>query len=105
MKHTIKHDVENNGTVKKVVDLALQEYAERYPNYKPTLTWVNDRKATLALSVFGMKIDGGFAISKGKIEVDLNVPSFLSSFQPQAMKTIEDEVEKWLSKVKNGEIS
>jgi len=103
MKHIIQHDLDT-PTAKKVVDRAFAEYESRYPDYRPQLSWVSDRRADLAFNAKGVKLSGAMEIDPGSIALDLEVPFLFRPFQRKAIEVIEREVRVWLGKARSGEI-
>jgi putative polyhydroxyalkanoic acid system protein len=103
MKHTIEHDLDL-ATAKKVTDRAFAEYGSRYPDYEPTLSWTNDRRANVSLNAKGVKLKGEMLIAEGSISLDLDVPFLFRPFQKKAIEVIDREVKVWIEKARNGQI-
>jgi hypothetical protein len=103
MKHVIQHDLDT-ATAKRVADRAFAEYRNRYPDYAPSLSWVNDRRADVAFNAKGVKLNGAMEIDPGAINLELDVPFLFRPFQKKAIEVIDREVRTWLDKAKNGEL-
>lgn len=103
MKHVIQHDLDTD-TAKRVADRAFAEYRNRYPDYQPSLSWVNDRRADVAFNAKGVKLSGAMEIDPGAINLELDVPFLFRPFQKKAIEVIDREVRTWLGKAKNGEL-
>lgn len=103
MKHMIEHDLDM-ATAKKVTDRAFAEYANRYPEYKPTLAWSDDRHADLSMNAKGVSLSGVMAIEEKAISLDLDVPFLLRPFKGKAIEVIDREVKVWIEKAKSGQI-
>ena len=103
MKHTIEHDLDL-VTAKKVTDRAFAEYGSRYPDYKPTLAWSDDRHADVSFSAKGVHLGGVMAIDATSISLDLDVPFLFRPFQKKAIEVIDREVKVWIEKARAGEI-
>jgi Putative polyhydroxyalkanoic acid system protein (PHA_gran_rgn) len=103
MKHMIEHDLDP-ATAKKVTDRAFAEYANRYPDYKPTLTWSDDRHADLSMSAKGVSLSGVMAIEEKAISLDLDVPFLFRPFKSKAIEVIDREVKVWIEKARSGQI-
>lgn len=103
MKHTIKHDLDV-ATARKVARKACETYAQRFTDYNPQATWVNDDKAKISFKAKGMSLDGVIELRPGAIDLDLDVPFLLKPFQGKAVGIIEQEMQKWISKAKAGEV-
>ena len=103
MKHTIPHEFDT-ATAKKVTDLAFAEYQRRFPDYHPTLSWVDENRADVAFNAKGVKMTGAMLLEQGNIVMDLDVPFLFRPFQKKAMEVIDREVQVWLAKARTGEI-
>jgi len=103
MKHVIQHDLDT-PTAKRVADRAFAEYRTRYPDYRPTLEWVSDRRADVTFNAKGVKLNGAMEIDPGSIALELDVPFLFRPFQKKAMAVIEREVRVWLGKARAGEL-
>ena len=104
MKHEVAHNL-SIPLAKAVVDKAFDSYSERFAEYKPTLTWTEDRKAKAGFSVKGFSLKGGFEIGERTIEMELDVPFILRPFRKIALEAIEKEVAIWIGKAASGEIA
>lgn len=103
MKHDISHDLDL-ATAKKVTDRAFEEYSKRLPEYHPTLSWANDRKADISFSAMGKKLTGAMHVSEGTITMELDVPFLLRPFQGKAVEIIDREVKVWIDKAHKGQL-
>jgi hypothetical protein len=103
MKHLIEHDLDL-PTAKRVVDRAFGEYKSRFPDYKPSLVWVNERRADVAFHAKGVKLAGGMQLEPAAIALELDVPFFFKPFQKVALEVIEREVRLWVGKARAGQL-
>jgi|RhiMethySRZTD1v2_1073278.scaffolds.fasta_scaffold12768_2 putative polyhydroxyalkanoic acid system protein len=103
MKHSIAHDL-GQARARQVADAAFQNYKERFSKYNPTAHWKNDRSCEIAFTVKGMTLRGSVDVTPSNIEMDLDVPFLLRPFKGTALGVIEDEIKKWVTKAKAGEI-
>ena len=103
MKHVIPHDLDM-PTAKRVADRAFAEYQSRFPDYHPSLTWVNDERADVGFNAKGIKLAGAMLIEPGSIALDLDVPFLLRPFQKKAIEVIDREVRRWIDKAHAGEL-
>ena len=103
MKHVVSHGL-GQEKAKQVAQAAFESYRERYAKYEPKATWVNDKRAEITFSVKGMKLEGTMEVGPNDIEMDLDVPFLLRPFKGTALGVIEEEIKKWISKAKAGEI-
>jgi hypothetical protein len=103
MKHAIKHDLERE-TARKALRKAFESYKERFAKYDPTADWVNDDKANIGFSAKGMKLDGTVELTDDAVLMELDVPFILKPFKGKALGIIEEEIQKWVQKAKEGEL-
>lgn len=103
MKHTVAHDL-GRAQAKRVAEAAIGSYSERFANYSPSCQWTSDYTAAIGFSVKGVKLRGAIGVNERDIELDLDVPFLLRPFKGQALQVIEEEIRKWISKAKAGEI-
>ena len=103
MKHEVAHDL-SIPLAKKAVNKAFEAYSKRFAEYKPTLTWVDDRHAKAGFSVKGITLKGGFEVQEKAIGLELDVPFIFRVFKSRALDVIEKEVRGWVAKAKAGEL-
>ncbi len=51
-----------------------------------------------------MKLEGTIHVRDNKVDVEMDVPFLFKIFQGSAMKVIQEQVERWVEKVKKGEV-
>jgi hypothetical protein len=103
MKHLVHHGL-GQERAKQVADSALKSYADKFSQYSPQSSWVSPTKADISFKVKGMTLNGALEIRDKDYELDLDVPFLLRPFKGTAMSVIEDEIQKWVSKAKSGEV-
>jgi hypothetical protein len=103
MKQVIPHDLDL-PTAKRVAEHAFEAYEARFPEYRPTFRWADERRAEVGFNAKGIQLDGTMCIEDKSIELDLDVPLLLRPFRKIALDVIEREVRAWLEKAKNGAI-
>lgn len=103
MKHTIDHNLDV-ATARKVADRAFAEYKSRFPDYEPTVSWVNEERADISFNAKGVKLKGALEISPKAITMDLDVPFLFRPFQKKAIEVIEREVKVWIGKANEGKL-
>lgn len=103
VKHEVPHDLPFH-LAKKAVNKAFESYSQRFAEYKPTLTWVDDRTANAGFSVKGITLKGGFEILDKAIGLELDVPFVFRVFKSRALGVIEKEVSEWVARAKAGEL-
>lgn len=96
MKHVIHHSL---GLLrsKQLTEKAFADYARRYARYSPSLSWLDDRRASFGFTAKGLTLTGTMELRPSEIEVDMDVPFILRVFKPQAMKVLDREVSRILS--------
>jgi len=103
MKHLVHHGL-GQERAKQVADSALKSYAEKFSQYSPRSTWSSPTRADISFSVKGMTLNGSLDIKDKDYELDLDVPFLLRPFKGTALSVIEEEIQKWVSKAKSGEV-
>jgi hypothetical protein len=103
MKQLIPHDLDM-PVAKRVVDRAFESYRVRYPDYQPSLRWVDDSHAEASFDAKGVKLRGTMLLELQSITLDLDVPFLFRPFQKRALEVIEREVRIWLDKARAGEV-
>jgi hypothetical protein len=104
MKYVVKHQLDDLGRVKTVIEKAYESYAKRLADYSPRINWRDDRNAAVDFTVMKKKIEANFAITDDEVRIEGNIPFLFRPFQGRIEKVIGEEVEKWLAKARAGEI-
>ncbi len=103
MKHAIPHDL-SPETARRAAEHALQDYCERFAEYHPRATWVDERHADISFRAKGVVLEGGLDVNPDEIVVQLDVPLLLRPFRKRAVSTIDGEVRRWIDKARRGEL-
>ncbi len=103
MKHSVSHSLGKPKAI-EVCKKAFEAYRERFAKYNPTATWVAEDRAAIGFTAKGISLNGGLEVYDDKIEMDLEVPFLLRPFKGKALGIIEEEIQKWVEKAKNGEL-
>ena len=103
MKHIIKHDLDP-ALARKVAEKASERYTEKFAKYDAKTTWVNDDRADITFKVKGVSASASVEMAPGQIEVDMNVPLILRPFKKMAISVVDETIQKWIAKAKNGEL-
>jgi hypothetical protein len=103
MKHVVPHGL-GQDKAKQVALAAIDSYSNRFAKYNPSARWLDDRRAEISFNVKGMSLSGMLEVNPSDIKMDLDVPFLLRPFKGTALGVIEEEVQKWISKAKAGEI-
>lgn len=103
MKQVVHHDA-TPEQARQAIDTAAQVYCRKFPQFKPSTEWINERSLRVSFNVRGKTLDANIELLKDRIEMDMDVPLIFLPFRGQAMKLIEGEIRKWLGRAKAGEI-
>jgi hypothetical protein len=104
MKYVVKHQLDDLGRVKTVIERAYEAYEKRLEDYSPKIKWHDDKKATVEFSVMRKKIEADFLITDEEVRIEGSIPFIFRPFQGRIEKVIGEEVEKWLAKARAGEL-
>jgi len=103
MKHLVPHDL-GRARAKRVAEAAWGSYSTRFASYNPSCEWRNEYSANIGFKVKGIALTGAIDVGEKEIALDLDVPFLLRPFKGQALQVIEEEIRRWISKSKEGEI-
>lgn len=103
MKHTIDTGLPV-ADEKRALEKAMEAYKARFAEYNPHFAWRNDSLADFGFNAKGVKLGGTIGVRDKKIDVEMEVPFLFKIFQGKAMTVVTEEVQKWIDKVKAGEI-
>ena len=103
IEHRLPHDL-SPETAKRCLEKALEGYASRFPEYRPSYTWRGADEVAIAFSAKGVALKGGVKLRPGAREIDLDVPFLLRPLKGAAIKVIEDEFRKWMAEAKAGRL-
>jgi hypothetical protein len=96
MKHVLHHDLDVEQS-KRVAEKALKEYRERFSQYNPTLVWLSDKRAQVSFAAKGMTVSGFVELTRGAVEVDVEVPFLFRMFRKPAMKVLDNELKRQIA--------
>jgi hypothetical protein len=103
MKHSIPHDL-TPELARKATERAFDTYQQRFPDYKPTSKWVSPSRAEITFDAKVRTLNGAIELKPNEIELELEVPFVLRVFSGRAMKIVEEEIQEWITRAKNGEL-
>jgi hypothetical protein len=103
MKHVVRHDL-GQERARKVAHAALNAYSEKFAKYSPKVNWTSENNAQISFNVKGFNLSGALEVLDRSIEMDLDVPLMLRPFKGQALRVIEEEINDWIGKAKNGQV-
>ena len=104
MQHSIPHGLEHS-LARVATRKALESYQARFPEYRPTARWVGEDHADISFTVAGKTLKGALDVAASKIDLTLDVPMLFYPFRNAAMKVIQEEIEGWIAKARQGELS
>ena len=103
MKHTIDTGLELADS-KRAIEKAMEAYQARFAEYSPRFSWKTASAGEFGFTAKGVEIGGTIVVHDHKIDVDMNVPFLFRIFQGRAMAVVTEEVQKWVDRVKRGEV-
>jgi Putative polyhydroxyalkanoic acid system protein (PHA_gran_rgn) len=104
MKHRIPHGL-SHDLARRVARRALETYRDRFADYEPIGEWVDEDHAMVSFKAAGRRLEGQVRVDTEAIELELEVPLLWRPFQGQAMRLIEEQVQSWLERARNGELA
>jgi hypothetical protein len=104
MKHKIPHGLDKE-LARKATHKAIETYKARFQQYNPEAKWTTEDRCNVSFSAKGIKLDGVLEIAENDVVLDLEVPLLLRPFRGKAVAIIEEEIQEWVKKAKNGEIA
>ncbi len=103
MRHIIKHEL-SPELAKKASAAAADHYTAKFAKYDASTEWVSDTHADISFHVKGMDVGATIDLEPGQLVVDMEVPLMLLPFKKKALSVIEEVIEKWIRKAKDGEL-
>jgi hypothetical protein len=103
MKHYIAHSLDL-PLAKKATVKAFEGYKKRFTDYNPTEKWTSETRCEIGFSAKGIKLSGTIELEPKRIALELEVPFLLKMFQSKAISIIEEEINEWVVRAKNGEL-
>lgn len=103
MQHRIAHDLPDE-LAKKAVSAALESYSERFQKYDVTGRWTAENRAVVSFAAKGVTLEGALTLQPGAVIFEMDVPFLLRPFAGKATRKVEEHVQKWIDKAKNGEL-
>lgn len=95
MKHVIEHQL-SDAEARAAAEEAIAHYGERFSNYRPSVVWETDKRATISFEAKGVKVRGSVELKPRAVEIDLDVPWAFRVFQGTAKRALEAEFRKFL---------
>ncbi|MDD9964964.1 MAG: polyhydroxyalkanoic acid system family protein [Myxococcales bacterium] len=103
MQHRIPHDL-SDDLAKAAVGAAIRSYSERFEKYHVTASWVTEQRASIKFNIKGKALEGFLSLTAGAVVFEMDVPLLLRPFSGPATAKIEEHVQRWIQRAKDGEL-
>ncbi len=103
MKHTVDHGL-SKDIAKQATQKAFESYQQKLSDYDPQADWVEDDHAEVTFSVKGYTLEGTIELTDENIVLQLDIPMLLKPFKNKAVSVVEDEIDEWVEKARQGEL-
>lgn len=103
MEKVFEHGL-SKERAKKVTQKAIEAYTEKFEDYNPQAEWVTENEAEVSFSAKGVTLEGAFRLDDDEIVMQMEIPFLLKPFEGKAVDVVENEIEKWVRKAKEGEL-
>lgn len=103
MEHRIDHDLDLE-LARKAIHKAIESYTQRFAKYQPQAEWVSDDRVKIGFTAKGIKLAGDLRIEPRAVVVDFHVPLLLRPFKGKAIDVIEQEVNAWMQRAREGQV-
>lgn len=104
MKYSVQHGLPDRSRVRAVVEKAYGAYQQRLSDHKPRLEWVADDRATISFTVMSQSLAANVEFDDQELRIDGKVPFLFKPFEKKIQGVLSSEMEKWLTKARNGEL-
>lgn len=104
MKYSVQHGLSDRTQVRAVVEKAYVSYEERLSDYKPSVSWDAEHRATIGFTVMSQSLSAIVEFDDQELRIDGKVPLLFKPFQKKIENVLGSEMEKWLEKARNGEL-
>jgi hypothetical protein len=104
MKYSVRHGISDHEKVRSVIERAYEAYQARLADYHPRLRWVTDSEARVSFTALGRTLEPRFFIDDEFLRVEGDIPLLFRPFKSKIERVLGDEIDKWLKKVREGEI-
>ncbi len=105
MRHAIAHDL-TVDQARRAVNKAFESYLVEMQEYHPKMVWLDDAEtqALVRLTIKGKTIDVKFVLASEEVKIEADLPLFWKAFTGKIKAVLGEEVQKWIDKVKAGEL-
>jgi ABC-type uncharacterized transport system auxiliary subunit len=98
--HSIPHDL-SEKEAREVIDRAVKTYTKTFAAYSPEASWASDKELVVRFRAYGLTINARLMLTDSYISIDIELPAMLRSFEAQAVKIIDEEVQRWIKVAKS----
>ncbi|NKC12841.1 MAG: hypothetical protein GKR94_11760 [Gammaproteobacteria bacterium] len=95
MKHLVPHDL-GIEDAKQSANKAWKSFCRNYPQYEPTLRWLDDSSASVQLVANGIVVKAHVFVRAKAIEFDIKVPLLLWPFKAKIVSLLDAEMRTWI---------
>jgi len=103
MKHRFPHDLDLD-LARRATTRALESYVERFADYRPRMTWIDDARAEVQFEALGMTLKGIFELTPDAVLMEMRVPLLLRAIRGRAVAVVEAQITEWIARAKRGEL-
>ena len=104
MQHIIEHEL-SPELAKKAANKAAEYYTKKWEKYDAKTTWTSDTSAEITFRVKGVSVAATVDLGPGRAVIDMQkVPLLLRPFKNMALNTVQETLQKWITRAKNGEL-
>ncbi len=103
MKHIVRHDL-SPELAKKAAEGAIERYTKKWEKYDARAEWKSDTHAEVSFKVKGIHATATVDLEPNQLVMDMSVPLILRPFKNKALNVIEEVVQKWVRKARDGEL-
>lgn len=104
MKHAVPHNLEPE-LARRTAERALESYAEALRDYRPIVTWSRSDRAEVSFAAKGVVVEGHLEVGDEAYLLYFKVPFLLRMFEKRAVEVIEREIQVWIARARNGDLS
>jgi hypothetical protein len=104
MKYVVKHGLADRAKVRGVVEKAYEAYKTRLADHQPSLRWKGADRGEIEFTVLRKTLTVDVAIDDRELRLEADMPFLFRPFQGKIERVLGEEVQKWLTKARAGEV-
>ncbi|HKP62036.1 MAG TPA: polyhydroxyalkanoic acid system family protein [Polyangiales bacterium] len=97
--HEIAHSL-GLEQAKRVADLALTDYQQRFAAKGLSARWISDTRAEIEFSAKGARVEATVDVLPSVLRIDAKVPLLLRPFKSAAVSAVEREVQRFIEQAR-----